>query len=127
MGAMCTIIVQCYPQVEPKMLILFWSLSSTTTTNLICAARRYCSNSAASPSPLSLWPDRFQKVEVGEPDGDAPDRGRVVVEVSCSNSLFPKFDERSSGDVNAVLSRALERSMRGAGGKPSKRSRCLSQ
>lgn len=57
------------------------------------------------------------QVEVGEPDLAAPGAGRVEVCVSCSNSLFPKFDERSSGDVNAVLSGALERSMRGVGGK----------
>ena len=57
------------------------------------------------------------QVEVGEPDLDAPGAGRVEVCVSCSNSLFPKFDDRSSGDVNAVLSGALERSMRGVGGK----------
>ncbi|CAM9972971.1 unnamed protein product, partial [Ectocarpus sp. 12 AP-2014] len=56
------------------------------------------------------------KVEVGEPGLEAPGAGRVEVCVSCSNSLFPKFDERSSGDVNAVLSGALERSMRGVGG-----------
>lgn len=54
---------------------------------------------------------------MGEPDLAAPNAGRVEVCVSCSNSLFPKFDERSSGDVNAVLSGALERSMRGVGGK----------
>ncbi|CAM9564051.1 unnamed protein product, partial [Hapterophycus canaliculatus] len=57
------------------------------------------------------------KVEVGEPDVSAPGAGRVEVCVSCSNSLFPNFDERSSGDVNAVLSGALERSMRGVGGE----------
>lgn len=57
------------------------------------------------------------KVEVGEPGLEAPGAGRVEVCVSCSNSLFPKFDERSSGDVNAVLSGALERSMRGVGGE----------
>ncbi|CAN0034976.1 unnamed protein product, partial [Laminaria digitata] len=56
------------------------------------------------------------KVEMGEPDLAQPGRGRVEVCVSCSNSLFPKFDERSSGDVNATLSGALERSMRGVGG-----------
>lgn len=55
------------------------------------------------------------QVEVGEPDVATPNRGRVEVCVSCSNSLFPKFDERSSGDVNAVLSGALERSIRGVG------------
>lgn len=48
---------------------------------------------------------------------DKPKRGRVEVCVECSNSLFPKFGERSSAEVNAVLSRALERSMRGAGGE----------
>lgn len=57
------------------------------------------------------------KVEVGEPDLAQPGRGRVEVCVSCSNSLFPKFDERSSGDVDATLSGALERSMRGVGGE----------
>lgn len=54
---------------------------------------------------------------MGEPDLATPDQGRVEVCVACSNSLFPKFDERSSGDINAVLSGALERSMRGVGGE----------
>ncbi|CAN0347599.1 unnamed protein product [Ascophyllum nodosum] len=56
------------------------------------------------------------KVEVGEPDLASPGKGRVEVCVSCSNSLFPTFDERSSGEVNAVLGGALARSMRGVGG-----------
>lgn len=69
--------------------------------------------------PLTRHTNNFLQVEVGEPDLAAPERGRVEVSVSCSNSLFPKFDERSSGDVNAVLSGALERSMQGVGGEPS--------
>ncbi|CAM9524218.1 unnamed protein product [Choristocarpus tenellus] len=56
------------------------------------------------------------KVEVGEPEVGFPSRGRVVVCVECSNSLFPKFDERASGDINAMLSGGLERSMRGSEG-----------
>ncbi|CAM9768223.1 unnamed protein product, partial [Discosporangium mesarthrocarpum] len=56
------------------------------------------------------------KVDVGEPEIAFPSRGRVEVCAECSNSLFPKFDERASGDINAMLGGALERSMRGAEG-----------
>lgn len=54
---------------------------------------------------------------MGEPDLATPGAGRVEVCVSCSNSLFSKFGDRSSADIDAVLSGALGRSMRGVGGE----------
>lgn len=66
--------------------------------------------------PPTLATETVQ-VEVGEPEIGFPRKGRVEVCVSCSNSLFPTFDERSSGEVNAFLGGALARSMRGVGGK----------
>ncbi|CAN0115080.1 unnamed protein product [Phaeothamnion confervicola] len=47
------------------------------------------------------------KVEVGTPSPSAPAEGRIEVSVECSNSLFPRFDERASGDLDALLSQLL--------------------
>ncbi|KAG5181267.1 ribosomal protein S5 domain 2-type protein [Tribonema minus] len=51
------------------------------------------------------------KIETGVPSADAPHEGRVEVCVECSNSLFPTFDDRSGGDVNAALSLMLARTV----------------
>lgn len=47
------------------------------------------------------------KVEIGEPDVDFPDRGRLEVHVECSPSASPEFEGRGAQELNSVLEMTL--------------------
>jgi exosome complex component RRP42 len=47
------------------------------------------------------------KVEIGEPDPDFPNQGRLEVKVECSPSASPEFEGRGGEELNAVLSAML--------------------
>ncbi|KAL4856790.1 Exosome complex component RRP42 [Chlorella vulgaris] len=51
------------------------------------------------------------KAEIGVPDADRPDCGRIVFGVECSPVASPAFRGRGGDELSSELARALERSM----------------
>jgi exosome complex component RRP42 len=56
------------------------------------------------------------KAEIGAPDGDRPDAGRLQFSVECSPVASPAFQGRGGDELGSELTRALERSMLAGGG-----------
>lgn len=54
------------------------------------------------------------KVEIGEPDPDFPDQGRLEVQVECSPSASLEFEGRGADEMNAVLSAMLRNLLQNA-------------
>jgi exosome complex component RRP42 len=51
------------------------------------------------------------KAEIGAPDDDRPDAGRVLFSVECSPVASPAFRGRGGDELSSEIARALERSM----------------
>ncbi|KAL0479512.1 exosome complex protein RRP42 [Acrasis kona] len=54
------------------------------------------------------------KVEIGDPDPDFPDQGRLEVRVECSPSASPEFEGRGAEEMNAILSAMLRNMLQNA-------------